>query len=85
MTDEQFPLSWGSISGKEVHDAGGREGIGNLFITLESALMPALLLTQKGVRPMDFIVMAVPTDKRDVIEQFMEQRFGGAISQERRN
>ena len=69
---ESFPVAWGSITGKECHDAGGREGIGNLFITLESALM-----IQGHVRePMDFVVLCVPTSKRELVEGDFEGRFG---------
>lgn len=69
----EFPMAWASISGQELHDAGGREGIGNLIISLETSLMYG-----RNVRePMDFIVVAVPTTRRDQLEKFLRDRFGG--------
>lgn len=71
--NKQFPMAWSSISGQEVHDAGGANGVGNMLIALETSLMYG-----RNVRePMDFIVIAVPTTKRGNIEKFLQDRFGG--------
>lgn len=72
---EQFPMAWASISGRELHDAGGVDSLGNLIISLETSLMYGRHVRE----PMDFIVMAVPTTKRPVIEKFFNDRFGGDL------
>lgn len=76
MEGDQFPVSWGSITGKECHDAGGREGIGNLFIQLETALLPQTVLWRGHTQPMDFVVICVPTEATGKIERFLTNSFG---------
>lgn len=73
--DDKFVIAWGLIKGTEVHDAGGMNGVGNLLIALETALM-----YQANVRePMDFFVMAVPKSHTDVIHKDFEARFGNRL------
>lgn len=76
--DTQFPVSWGTIEGREVHDAGGQTGLAELLLSLEAALMrTGTLLTGE---PIDFIVMAVPHTKKTVVEQGYENLYGGSIT-----
>lgn len=77
MGDEfHFPLTWGSITGKEIHDAGGIDGLGNLVLSLEQAMLRANVVSRE---PVDLVIIAVPTSKRTVFESFMTTRFGGSI------
>jgi len=70
MPDQPYPIAWGSISGREVHDAGGATGVGTLLIQLETALMYGSQVRE----PMDFIFIAVPTTKRGALERDLQSR-----------